>query len=601
MLFSLRKFAFPYLARQRRWLGIILGLTLASAGVAALQPWPMKLLIDYALGDALLPVSVSTWLQSHLVEPTSTVIILAAGMATLLLWTLSSAIGVGLSFAWTICGQRMVNELAADMFSRLQRLSLAFHGRQSVGDSLSRLTEDTSVVASLANNLLMAPLQYAVTLAAMVWIGFLLDPLLALLVLAVAPLLALSSRYYGAKLKRRARLGRESKSRLMGFVHQTLRNVPLVQTFGTQSRHTGQFRELADDAIDLSQRGELLGSSYGLVNGFIAACGMALVLFVGGRRVISGAIPLGTLLVFLAYVRMMQESSNGLFKIFTKLKVAEASLERIGDVLQCDEFVPEPARPTALPRPVRGQLRFENVTFGYEPERPILHEIDLEIAAGETIALVGATGSGKSTLASLIPRFADPWQGRICLDGIDVRELALDQLRMQISMLLQDPFLLPRTIADNIALGRPGAPRDEVIAAACSAQADGFIRDLPEGYDTLLAEGGRTLSGGERQRVAIARAFFRDAPVLILDEPTSALDVQTEDRLTRCLRDLMRNRTTLVIAHRLSTIRQADRIVVLDHGRIVESGSHDQLLQERGYYWRFCSRQFETTQEPTLA
>jgi ABC-type multidrug transport system fused ATPase/permease subunit len=263
-------------------------------------------------------------------------------------------------------------------------------------------------------------------------------------------------------------------------------------------------------------------------------------------------------------------------------------------VLQSEEMVQDPAVPLSLPeRPLgqRGHVRLEGVTVGYEPGQPVIHNVTLEMLPGERIALAGPTGSGKTTLASLVPRFFDPWEGRVTFDGMDVRDVRLAELRSAISIVLQDPFLLPLSVADNIAYGLPAASRYDVVAAAVAAQADEFIRQLPEGYDTVIGERGANLSGGERQRITIARALLRDAPVLILDEPTSSLDARTEALLTEAFDRLMKGRTTLIIAHRLSTIRDADRIAVLDHGRLAELGSHDELMDLEGIYWRFYLQQ----------
>jgi ATP-binding cassette subfamily B protein/subfamily B ATP-binding cassette protein MsbA len=583
-----------YILAQWRWLAAILALTVLSSAAAALQPWPVKLLVDYALGNSGTPESVTAVLGAVGLSATPQSMVILAAFSSLVLFAVTSALGVGLSVSWSMAGQRMAYALAGDLFARLQRLSLRFHNRRSVGDSLSRIMEDTWCVAQLADTMLMAPIQQTITLTAMICIGFALDPVLASLALAVAPLLALSSRYFGKRLKQRSKLGREAKSRLVSFVHQTFSAIPVVQTYGTQSRNTARFDELAADTVRVAQRGNLLASSYGLINGLVTTVGMALVLFVGGARVLSGAISLGTLLVFLAYVRQMQNSSGGLFDIFAKLKAAEASVERISEVLHSGEIVHDPAVPLCLPerpRGGRGHVRLEGITVGYEPGQPVLHNLTLEMLPGERIALVGPTGSGKTTLASLLPRFFDPWEGRVTLDGVDVRDVRLADLRSRISLVLQDPFLLPLSVADNIAYGSPQASRDEIIAAAAAAQADDFIRQLPEGYNTVVGERGATLSGGERQRITIARALLRDAPVLILDEPTSSLDARTEALLTAAFDRVMTGRTTLVIAHRLSTIRDADRIAVLDHGRLVELGSHDELLSLEGIYWRFHARQ----------
>jgi ATP-binding cassette subfamily B protein/subfamily B ATP-binding cassette protein MsbA len=267
-------------------------------------------------------------------------------------------------------------------------------------------------------------------------------------------------------------------------------------------------------------------------------------------------------------------------------------------------MVRDPSDPQVLPERPRGQrghIRFESVTFGYESERPVISEVTLEARPGETIALDGPTGSGKSTLASLVLRFFDPWEGRITFDGVDVRKLRLADLRSQVSIVLQDPFLMPLSVADNIAYGRANASRNEVVAAAVAAQADAFIRGLPEAYDTVIGERGATLSGGERQRIAIARAFLKDAPVLILDEPTSSLDARTEATLVEAFGRLMEGRTTLIIAHRLSTVRHADRIAVMDRGRLVELGSHEELLGIEGIYRRFHTQQFNHAPSSVVA
>jgi ATP-binding cassette subfamily B protein/subfamily B ATP-binding cassette protein MsbA len=308
--------------------------------------------------------------------------------------------------------------------------------------------------------------------------------------------------------------------------------------------------------------------------------------------VLSGAIPLGTLLVFLSYVRRMETASGAMFKIYTRLKAVEASVDRILEVMDSDELVRDAPGAGPLPAPHRGHVRFEDVGFGYEPDQPVLHGVSFEALPGQTVALVGRTGAGKSTVASLIARFFDPWTGRITVDGADIRDVTLSSLRAGMSIVFQDPFLLPLTIAENIAYGRPGASREEIIEAAAAAQADGFILRLPQGYDTVLGEGGVNLSGGERQRLTIARALLKDAPVLILDEPTSALDAETEAALVKALRRLAAGRTTFVIAHRLSTVRNADRIIVFEEGRIVETGSHTELLERGGAYHRLYRSQF---------
>jgi ATP-binding cassette subfamily B protein len=293
--------------------------------------------------------------------------------------------------------------------------------------------------------------------------------------------------------------------------------------------------------------------------------------------------------VFLAYGSSLGAAFRQLAHTFVGLKTAEGQIERVLEVLDCTEAVSEAPDARAIP-PIQESggrhVRFERVYFGYSPSQPVLRDITLEIAPGETLALVGPTGAGKTTLASLLPRFFDPWRGRVLMDGIDLRSLKLASLRAQISLVLQEAFLFPLTIAANIGYGHPGATRRQIVAAAEVAGADDFIRRLPDGYDTVLGDRGASLSGGERQRLAIARAVLKDAPVLILDEPTAALDGATETAVMDALERLRAGRTTLIIAHRLSTVRRADRIVVLDGGRVIESGSHDELLLAGGHYGR---------------
>jgi ATP-binding cassette, subfamily B, bacterial len=584
----------PYILRQWKWLIAIAILTVSASATAALQPWPIKVLVDYALRNDAVPAAILIPLQWLRLSDASLALILTAAAMSLGLFLINSALAVGLSISWNMAGQHMVYDLAGDVFARLQRLSMCFHSRRTVGDSLSRMMEDSWCIYSLADGLLMAPAQHVFTLAMMVVIGFFLDPTLAVLAVAVAPLLALSSWYFGPRLKRRSHVMREARARLVSMVHQTLGALPVVKAFGTEDRNTGEFRRLAAQTVYLEQSGSLTGSSYGLINGLITTAGLALVLYVGGLRVLSGAIPLGTMLVFVAYVRQMQGATGGLFDVFTKLKTAQASLERLQDILHSDDLVPESIDAIDLPTQIEDggvEIRFEDVTFGYERSRVVLEKIELCVSPGQMVALVGPTGAGKSSLVSLIPRFFDPWEGRVTFNGTDVRTIKLNSLRHAVSVVLQEPFLLPITIAENIAYGRPDASRQEIIAAAVAVQADDFISRLPLGYDTVITEWGATFSLGEQQRLAIARALLRDSPVLVLDEPTSALDAQTEVLLLNALETLTRGRTTFTIAHRMSTIRRADKIVVLDNGRIVAVGAHEQLMAAGGLYERFVRQQ----------
>jgi ATP-binding cassette subfamily B protein/subfamily B ATP-binding cassette protein MsbA len=304
---------------------------------------------------------------------------------------------------------------------------------------------------------------------------------------------------------------------------------------------------------------------------------------------------LGTLLVFLAYVRTLQTTAEELLKGFSNLKPVQASVERVLEVLDSEELIRETPGAQQLRERSRGQICFEEVSFGYDRRHPILQGVTLTVRPGETVAIVGTSGAGKTTLVSLVLRFFDPWEGCVRLDGTDVRDIQISSLREQVALVLQEPFLLRLSVADNIAFGRPDATRAEIEAAAEAANAHSFISRLPDGYDTLIGQRGATLSGGERQRISIARALLKNAPILILDEPTSALDASAEAAVLGAIERLRAGRTTLVVAHRLSTARNADRIVVLDRGRIVEAGTHRDLFAARGFYYGFYSLQSQAS------
>ncbi len=584
----------PLILKQWRMLSVILLLTASAAAVAAIQPLPMKLLVDYGLGSDPVPTGLRSFLSALSLESSPLTLVILSGLAGIAIFAINAALEAGLVTAWSSAGQRMVYALGGAVFARLQRLSMRFHSKRSVGDSLGRVSDDAWCVYTLANGLLISPVSQILKLGAVGFVAWQLDPQLAILSFAAAPALAGSTLFFSKRLKNRAKLGREAQSRIMSFVHQTITSIPVVQTFGAEERNTRRFQALSEDVVDLSQRRALLNSSYGMVNGLATTVGSGAVLYVGGLRVLDGSLSLGTLLIFISYMKTLQDAAEGLLKIYSGLKAVEASTDRIHDILDADDEVLD--TPDAKPMPARlsSQGRWvslNNVTFGYEEGRHALDSVSFDAMPGETVALVGSTGAGKSTIAALMLRFFDPQEGSLMIDGVDIREIRASALRSEIAVVLQDPYLMPLSVAANIAYGRPEAMREEIIAAAVAANADEFIRALPEGYDTVIGERGASLSGGQRQRISIARALLKDAPMLILDEPTSALDAKTEASVMEALERLMVGRTTIIIAHRLSTIRRADRIVVLEHGRVVEQGDHDELLEIQGAYRRFYSLQ----------
>ncbi|WP_428939317.1 ABC transporter ATP-binding protein [Fontivita pretiosa] len=572
---------------RRRWTGLVcvVALTLLLAGIKALNPWPMKFIVDQVLMSQPMPPwagNALAWLP-YAESPTQR-LAWAVG-ATLALFLSGWALGLASSIAHISFGQRMVYDLAADLFDHLQRLSLRYHGRKSVGDSIRRVTSDSACVSTIIRDAMLPVGSSLISLAVMVIIMWKLDPGLTLAAVAVMPMLILTLRLYAKPMMDRSYEQQQVEGQIYDRIEETFGAIPVVQAFAREQYHDRQFRAHTDAALAAAMRSTGVQLQFKILTGLATALGTAGIIWLGAAHVLDGRLSVGSILVFLAYLGSLYGPLEAIMYSSMTIQGAIGGARRVLEVFQTEQEVAD--RPGARSMPVsRGHVSIEHVVFGYDPDRPVLRDVSLEARPGQMIAIVGASGAGKSTLVGLVPRFFDPWQGRVCLDGIDVRQIRLRDLRRQVALVLQEPFLFPTTIAGNIAYGRPRATPKQIEQAACAAGAHEFIVKLKDGYDTVVGQRGATLSLGQRQRIAIARALLRDAPVLILDEPTSSLDAATEQQVMQAMTRLMRGRTTLLIAHRLSTARHADRIIVLEHGRIVQAGAHEQLLCAGGAYAR---------------
>jgi ATP-binding cassette subfamily B protein/subfamily B ATP-binding cassette protein MsbA len=583
----------------RRWLalGAVLGTMLLRTGIDLLKPWPMVILVDHVLQQKPMSPAVQKlidWLPS---APTTNNLILWAVLATIVIFLLGWLAQVAEAYANISFGQRIVYDLAADLFAKLQQLSLRFHASKSVGDNIRRVTSDCNCVSIIVKDAVLPLVSALIGLTMMFVILWRIDPTLTLLSIAIVPYMGLVFFIYAKPMMERGWQQQEIEGRGFDIVEQTFAAIPIVQAFVREPENERRLQANLDESLAATLSLTNVQLQFKLLMGLATAVGTAGVLWIGAKHGLSGTMSIGTILLFLSYLGSLYAPLESIMYTSSIVQSASGSGRRVLEILNAEREIADRPGAIALPR-VRGHVQFENLTVGYEAGRPALKDIALDVRAGETIALVGSTGAGKSTLVSLVPRFLDTWQGRVLIDGKDVRDVRLKSLRSQIAIVSQEPFLFPLSVAANIAYGSPQATREQIEAAAKAANADAFIQRLPQGYDTVIGERGGTLSGGERQRLAIARALLKDAPILLLDEPTSALDAETEDALLQALRVLMKDRTTFIIAHRLSTVRWADRIVVLKAGQIAELGTEKELLAKGGLYAGFHKTQTNASPTP---
>jgi len=495
-------------------------------------------------------------------------------------------------------GERVVADLRAAVFRHLTRLDPAFFDQAQSGEIVSRLTADTTQVKSAFGVSISIALRNGVlfvgAVALMVWTS----PKLSALVLVAIPLIVVPLVISGRSVRRRSRAAQDRLADASAYAAEAIGAVRTMQAFGMEDAAAARFARAADDAFEAARLSTTMRSILTGTAIFLVSASVVGVLWYGAQDVLAGTITGGRLSQFMLYAVFAASSLGQLSEVYGELTQAAGAAERLAEILATEPVIRAPVRPRILPDPPLGTLAFEDVRFAYptRSEQPAVESLTFAIAPGERVALVGPSGAGKSTVLQLLLRFYDPQSGRVLVDGLAVAEVDPQALRARLALVPQEPTIFATTISDNIRYGRPDAGEDEVRRAAQLASADGFIRALPQGYATVIGERGVTLSGGQRQRIAIARAILKNAPILLLDEATSALDAESERKVQGALDRLMEGRTTLVIAHRLATVRSADRILVMDQGRIVEAGSHDALLAKGGLYARLARLQF-TDQE----
>ncbi|HEY5057352.1 MAG TPA: ABC transporter ATP-binding protein [Acidobacteriaceae bacterium] len=586
----------PY--RRQLWLGLLAIAGGSAAGL--LEPWPLKIVLDNVLHSK----SKHGWINALINRTAGTQplnILVFACCAVLVIALLDAVCSYAEKYITTSVGQWVTHDLRRLIYTQVQRLSLAYHDQQPTGDLISRVTVDIDAIQTFIVSGLLGILVNVITLVGMVVVMLYINWQFALIALSVVPPLFFIVYTYTRRVKKASREVRKMEGRMVSLVEEVVNSMRVVKAFAREDYEIRRFVGESKDAVEAALHARALKARLVPLVDIITAVGTCAVLWFGARMAMDGRLQAGSMVVFVFYLGKMYKPMQEISKTMDSYSKAEVGYDRIQEILRSGEEIRDEPGARVAPK-FTGQIDLVHVDFAYKEDEQVLRDVSMHVEAGQMVALVGPTGSGKTTIVNLIARFYDPVSGSVKIDGTDVRHFKQKSLRGQISFVLQDTVLFSGTIWDNIAYGRPDASVMEIVRAAETANAMEFIEKLPEGFDTQVGERGLTLSGGQRQRIAIARAVVRSTPILVLDEPTSGLDAASEQLVFDALDRLMEGKTSIVIAHRLSTIRRANCIYVIDGGGIVESGTHDELMQrEGGLYRKLHDIQFNTEEAPATA
>ncbi|HTS45293.1 MAG TPA: ABC transporter ATP-binding protein [Puia sp.] len=581
-LFGLIIWAFGLSRPYRKLVFIILVAMVVEALIGLVTPWPLKIIIDNVIGHHPLP-SLLHWMDAIFPAEKKMQLAAVAAISFIAITAIGSAAGYVDNYCNEKVAQYVADDLRRKMYHHLQHLSLSYYDSHQTGKMISTITADVSTVQDFASATLLNILVDALTIIGMIGIMFYLDPEFTLVALAVAPFLLFFVAKFKKAIKKATREVRKDQSNMLVVIQKGLESIRAVNAFGRQDYEEDRLRKISDETVHAALKAKRVKYVISPVVAITVAACTAFVLWRGADLVMKGFMTVGALTVFLWYMNKFFGPVQDLAKMTSTIAQASVALERIQSILETNATTPEKINATC-PEKLKGEIVFENVCFRYHAELPVINDFSLKIGCGQRVGICGTTGSGKSTIVGLIARFYDPTSGRILIDGTDISDFTLDGLREQLAFVMQDTVLFYGSVSENIAYGRPGATREEIIEAAKLANADEFISKMTHGYDTLVGERGVTLSGGQKQRIGIARALVRNSPILVLDEPTSSLDPESEKSVMNALENLMRGRTVIIISHRLITIRDADQIIVLNSGVIAEKGTHQELMQKGHIY-----------------